>query len=250
MHTKELAESLNQGFSEKKYMKDPAVAVGYAMASLRREGPETGYCSSVALRTLYRAAKIDMPPELKQALRKKQDVFEISRADLLHLAVQAARNTGSDIIADTIIAENRDMPVRKLTTVFPKRSDVRFHVEHLAAERIAQAQKEIDDLKAAGATEVNLPVPTARQVSNEFVLQEIFRFASYTRMGQEVDFNRSKVTKGNVIHLCCSDLFVEALKKASVPGVGEFLQAGQRKASKDGWPNRGAVAAWPYPTGS
>lgn len=247
MNTKEQAELLTLTAVETKMLKDSAGAIGYAMAALRSGKSVSGYCSPVVLRTLCRAAKIELPAELKRALRKKESSVEISRADLLDLTVQAARNTGADNIADIIIAENRDMPVRKLTTLFPKRSDVRLHTEQLAAERIAQVQKEIGDLKAAGAIDVNREVPTVREVSNEFVLQEIFRFASYTCMGQEVDWNRSKVTKGNVIHLCCSDLFVEALKKARVPGVGQFLPAGQRETSKDGWPNRVQVAEWPYP---
>ena len=247
MLTKELAEGLFSTAAEHKALKMPAVAIGCAMASIQEEKTATGYCPTAVLRTLYRAAKIEMPPELKQALRKKQPSLEISRADLLHLTVQAARNIGADNIADAIIAGDRDMPVRKLTTTFPHRSDVKIHTAQMAAARIADVQNAINDLKAAGATDIRMTVPTVREVSNAIVLEEVFRFASYTRMGQEVDWNRSKVTKGNVIHLCCSDLFVEALKRARVPGVGQFLPANQGGAAKDGWPHRGQVAAWPYP---
>jgi hypothetical protein len=103
--------------------------------------------------------------------------------------------------ANALIAAPRDdLPVRKLATVFPE-----------------------NDMRRTAAQAEWHKVPATKEEANNLILSDIFRFAIYIGMRQEVDLQRSRVTKGNRIHLCCSDAFATALENAYVPCVGKFV---------------------------
>lgn len=190
---------------EEKALRNSDVALGYALGALRADNhsQSTFDFPIVALRTLYRVSKRTMPDDLKEAIDRKGKFFVIDKATLLHVGYKAAELSDDTDMADSMIAACTDMPVFKLST---RPSFVKG---------------------TYGVT---------RNGVNNIILKEIFRFASYTCMGAEMDMARSKTTKGNIIHLCCSEKFMKALENANVPGVGKFL------------PVRNPVAAQPSVT--